>query len=277
MKRVGLALGGGGARGLSHIPVLELLDELELRPCIIAGTSIGALVGALYASGMAGRSIRELVTRYFVTGGQGFRGAIRKRVDLLKWVGPPETELRRGGVLKPDRFLRRLLDAVSEATFEDLEIPLLVTATDFWTAEEIVFQNGELLPAIRASIAVPGVFAPLVHGSRVLVDGGLMNQVPYDHIEKKCDISIAVDVGRSRTAGRREIPSALDALLGAFDIMQATAVARKIEEHKPDIFVQPQVAGIRILDFSKADDVFEQSRPAVEKLRRDIARVVASS
>ncbi len=276
MRRLGLALGGGGVRGLSHILVLELLDEMGMRPCIIAGTSIGALVGALYASGMSGKAIRELVEKYFITEDKRLGSVIRKRMDLLKWVGPPVPEFRRGGVIRPDRFLMRLQGAVTKRTFEELEIPLIVTATDFWAGEEVVFQSGELMPAIRASIAVPGVFAPLVRGSRVLMDGGLVNSVPYDHIEKKCDVSIAVDVGRSRISGRQETPNALDALLGAFDIMQSLALTRRTEVHAPDIFVQPQVGDIRILDFSKANDVFEQAKPAIEALRRDLTRIVAS-
>ncbi len=273
MQRIGLALGGGGVRGLSHILVLELLDELNLKPCVIAGTSMGALVGALYASGMSGKSIRELAKARFATKDKGVREAIRRRVGLLKWVGPSVKRLRRGGVFEPDWFLSHLVGAIAKTTFEELEIPLLVVASDFWAAEAIVFDSGELLPAIGASIAVPGVFAPLALGERVLVDGGIVNVVPFDLLEGRCDVSIAVDVGRSRIPGRRAAPNALDALLGAFDIMQAAALARKMETRKPDIFVQPQFGDLRIFDFSRVDEVFKRTEPAIEKLRSDIARL----
>ncbi len=265
--RVGLALGGGGVRGMAHILVLELLDELRLRPSVIAGTSMGALVGALYASGMSGLAIHELVRKHFVTRNEPFRAAMKKRVDLIKWVGPTVQPLNRGGVIKPDRFLHHLLDAVTKTSFEELTIPLVVTATDFWSAEEVVLQTGELLPALRASIAVPGAFAPLSLGGRVLVDGGLLNLVPYDHLKGRCELTIAVDVGRPPIPGRTDLPKALESFLGAFEIMQAAASARKLESCPPDISIRPQVWEIGILDFTKVDQVFEQAKPAMVELR----------
>lgn len=273
MGRLGLALGGGGARGLAHILVLELLDELKLRPSIIAGTSIGALIGSLYASGMPGRSIRELVTQYLGTSDAPLREVIRRRAELLRWVGPPAAKFGRGGGLLPDRFLGHLLEAVSKTRFEDLEIPLVVIAADFWTGEEVAFEQGELLPAIRASIAVPGVFAPVASSGRVLVDGGLVNQVPYDQLRGRCDVSIAVDVSSSRGAASRELPHVLEALLGAFDIMQGAAMASKLRARPPDIYVRVQVGNIPFLDFSKAKEVFRQAHPAVEDLRGELLQL----
>ncbi len=273
MRRVGLALGGGGVRGLAHILVLELLDELKLRPSIIAGTSIGAIVGALYASGISGKSIREVVSRYFRAADEPLREVIRKRAELLRWVGPPGARIGHGGGLTPDRFLRHLLNSVSKERFEDLEIPLRVVAADFWAAEQVVFDRGALLPAIRASIAVPGVFAPVCLDGRVLVDGGLLNLVPYDLVRNECDLTIAVDVCSARGSDEPELPGVLDALLGAFDIMQSAALRVKLEGCPPDIYVRPHVGNIRILDFTKAEEVFVQAAPAIANLRRQIGRM----
>jgi len=273
MSRVGLALGGGGVRGLAHILVLELLDELKLRPCIIAGTSIGAVVGSLYASGMPGKAIHDLVSRYLQAPNERLRDKIKKRAELLRWVGPPAAPLGRGGGLTPDRFLRHLLGAVSTGRFEDLAIPLLVVAADFWAGEEVVLESGELLPAIRSSMAVPGVFAPVVLHGRALVDGGLLNQLPYDHLRGRCDLTIAVDVCSSRNPEEQVLPTVLDALLGAFDIMQSAALTAKIGLGPPEIYVRPRVGNIRILDFSRAVDVFEQAQPAIADLREQIGRL----
>lgn len=273
MPRVGLALGGGGVRGLAHILVLELLDELKLKPCIIAGTSIGAIVGSLYASGMSGRSMRELISRYFRKPDEPWRQLIKKRASLLRWVGPPRPRLGRGGGFTADRFLRHLLEAVSKERFEDLEIPLLVVAADFWAAKEVVFETGELFPAILSSMALPGVFAPVPLHGRVLVDGGLLNQVPYDHLRGRCDLTIAVDVCSSRGSNEQALPNVLDALLGAFDIMQSAALRTKMEICAPDIYVRPQVGNIRILDFGKAEEVFEQAKPALGELKAQIIRM----
>ena len=198
--------------------------------------------------------------------------AIKKGAELLRWVGPPVGRLGPGGGFNPDRFLRHLLNAVSKERFEDLEIPLLVVASDFWTAKEVVFESGELLPAIRSSIAVPGVFAPVSLGGRVLVDGGLLNQVPYDHLRERCDVTIAVDVCSSRGSDDQTLPNVLEALLGAFDIMQSAAVKVKMGLCSPDIYIRPHVGNIPILDFAKAEKVFEQAKPAIADLRGQIAR-----
>lgn len=273
MPRVGLALGGGGVRGMAHILVLELLDELKLKPSIIAGTSIGSIVGSLYASGMSGRAIHELVSRYFHRAHEPLGDAIKKGAELLRWVGPLKGRLGPGGGLTPDRFLRHLLTAVAKERFEDLEIPLVVVAADFVTAKEFVFESGELLPAIRASMSVPGVFAPVCLDGRVLVDGGLLNLVPYDHLRERCDLTIAVDVCSSRGSDDPVLPNVLEALLGAFDIMQSAALKTKMGLSSPDIYVRPQVGNIPILDFAKAEEVFAQAQPAIADLRGQLARM----
>jgi NTE family protein len=273
MTRIGLALGGGGVRGFAHIPVLELLDDLGLKPSFIAGTSMGALIGALYASGMPGRQIRSLVEEHLITHERGRRARIRWHRALLRWVGPLRPGFKHGGVIQPDRFLKQLLGGITRNRFEDLETPLAVIASDFWTGEEVVFSEGELLPAIRASVAIPGVFPPLPLGGRILVDGGLVNVVPYDHLVGQCDVAIAVDVGRSDEPDRTDLPHFLDSVLGAFDIMQAAALETRLAVRAPDIYVRARTAGIRILDFAKAEAIFEQTRPAVEELRRRLVEM----
>lgn len=273
MARIGLALGGGGVRGLAHIPVLELFDELGIRPCTIVGTSMGALLGGLYASGLTGRQIHALVDDHLVSHVRGTRARLRKSRELLRWMGPLVPDFKHGGMINPDRFLSHLLGGLAKERFEDLEIPLTVIATDFWTGEEITLDCGALLPPIRASIAIPGVFPPLQLGGRVLVDGGLVNVVPFDHLKGHCDISIAVDVGRAPEPGRTDIPRVLDSVLGAVDVMQIHAVEHDLRTCGPDVHVDLRLAGIRILDFGRADDVIAQARPAVEGLRKRLGEM----
>lgn len=270
MHRLGVALGGGGVRGLAHIGVLELLDELGLKPSILAGTSMGAIIGALYASGMTGREIRSFVDQHLVSRGEGLRDKIRKGVALLRWVHPHVSDLRHGGLINPDHFLRHLLGGITKPTFEDLEIPLVVVATDFWTGEEVVLQSGELLPAVRASIAIPGVFPPLCRGDRVLVDGGLVNAVPYSRLAGRCDVTLAVDVGRARAPARSDVPNPLEAILGAFDITQDAAFDGRVAASGPDIHVRARIADVRILDFGKTAEVMAQAQPALDELRKKI-------
>jgi NTE family protein len=275
--KVGIALGGGGVRGLAHVSILQVLDDLHMRPAVIAGTSMGAIVGALYASGMSASEIRDNIERRLILRNDTWRDVIEKREDLLKWVSAFKPDFSGSGLINAQGILNFLLDQIKVGSFEDLEIPLLVVAADYWSAEEVIFESGELLPAIRASMAVPGVFSPVSIEGRTLVDGGVVNLVPYDLLMGRADFIIAVNVSRVRYAGEDEIPNALEAVLGTFDIMQTTMLADKLERLKPDIYVWPQIRDVRMLDFTKIEEVFAQATSAAEELRKQLLRVLAKA
>jgi NTE family protein len=268
--KIGLALGGGGVRGLAHISVLETLDELGIKPSIIAGTSMGAIIGALYASGMSGKEIRERISKNLILKDDTWRDVVAKKSNLLKLVKAFSAEIPRGGFINTQGFFEYLFSEIRKRTFEELEIPLLVIAADYWTAEEVVFEKDDLLPALQASMAVPGVFAPVSIADKVLVDGGVVNLVPYDHLLERADFTIAVDVSKVRNPGKNEIPGALESVLGAFNIMQASALAEKMKIRKPDIYVQMEIQGIRMLDFGKTEAVFLQAAPAIALLKKQL-------
>jgi NTE family protein len=271
--KIGLALGGGGVRGLAHILILETLDDLGIKPSIIAGTSMGAIIGALYASGMSGKEIRERVSKLLILKDDTWRDILAKKDDILKLFMAFSAKFPRRGLINTQGFVEYLFSEIKKRTFEELEIPLLVIATDYWTAEEIVFESDDLLPALQASMAVPGVFAPASIGGRVLVDGGVVNLVPYDHLLDRADFVIAVDVSKARNPGKNEVPGALESVLGAFNIMQASALAEKMKHRKPDIYVQPEIKGVRMLDFGKIEEVFLQAAPSVDLLRKQLKGV----
>ena len=275
MNKIGLALGGGGVRGLAHISVLEVLDDLDCKPSVIAGTSMGAIIGALYASGMSGKDIKKLVRHHIISKDDHLRDVIDKRADILKWASAFAPEHARGGLIKADKFYNRLFGEINKATFEELEIPLILIATDYWTAEEVIYETGELLPAIKASAAIPGVFAPVSIGGRILVDGGVVNVVPYEQVMKLCDVTIAVDVTGTHTPHKYEVPSVMESVLGTFRIMQTASLAAKMKVLQPDIFVHPEIHNVRLLDFNKLEDVFRQAEPAMEELRAKIAKLKA--
>jgi len=274
--KIGLALGGGGVRGLTHISILEAFDELGIKPDVIAGTSMGAIVGAIYASGISGREIKRRVRRHIIVKGDTWRDVLQKRKYLLRWINALSAEFARGGLIKTDGFLEYLFTEIQKTTFEDLDIPLSVIAADYWSAEEVVFEKGELLPAIQATMAVPGIFAPVCISGRVLVDGGVVNLVPYDHLIGRADVIVAVNVSRVRNTQKTEIPNALESMLGTFDIMQQAALDQKIKYRKPDIYIQPEIRDIRMLDFNKAEDVFIQSAPAVVSFKKEITRILGT-
>ena len=274
MKKIGLALGGGGVRGLAHISVLEVLDDLDYKPSVIAGTSMGAIIGALYASGMSGKDIKKLVRRHLISKDDKWRDVIDKRADIMKWVSAFSPAHARGGIIKADKFYNHLFSEIGKTTFEELEIPLIVIATDYWTAEEVVFKTGELLPAIKASAAIPVVFAPVSIGERILVDGGVVNVVPYEYVMELCDVTIAVDVSGT-PPHKHEVPTLIESALGTVRIMQTASLAAKMKCQQPDIFVHPGIHDIKLLDFNKVDDVFKQSEPAMEELRTKIKKLKA--
>jgi NTE family protein len=266
VKTFGLALGGGGVRGLAHALVLEAMDDIGCKPCVIAGTSMGAIIGALYASGVPGRTIRENIQNNNPSRRDTWRDIIRGKSDLLKVVRTVAIERRRGGALNPDRFLNFLLAAVHKKTFDELSIPLLVVAADYLTGEEVVLRKGDLLPALKASIAIPGVFAPVTIGGRMLLDGGIVNLVPYDHIIDKCDVSIAVNVAGIHTQGRKT-PNAWESVLRSIQLMQEATLREKMKRRRPDISVDPEIIDVPLLAFGKVSRVLRQSAPAVAEMK----------
>jgi NTE family protein len=268
--KIGLALGGGGVRGLAHVPILEALDDLGIRPSMISGTSVGAIIGALYASGMSGREIRERISRYLILKDDTWQDIVAKKSDLLKWVTAFSAGLPRGGFMKTQRFIEYLFGEIKKTTFEELNIPLLVITANYWTAEEVVFEAGDLLPALQASMAVSGVFAPVSIDDKVLIDGGVVNLVPYDHLIERTDFTIAVDVSKVRNNGHHGIPGALESVFGAFNIMQTSALAEKMKHKKPDIYIQQEIQDVRMFDFGKVADIFLQAQPAADLLKKKL-------
>ena len=271
-KRIGLALGGGGARGLVHIHVLETLDELGIRPAAIAGTSIGSIMGALYASGLSGREIRGLVDRLLLRDIEKFTDVFTRK-DLLKWIGVIDPSFHRGSLLKGERFVRFLSESMECTTFEELKIPLQVVTTDYGKGAETVCSSGDLLSAVRASMAIPGVFAPVERDGRLLVDGGLVNPVPCNLLKKSCDVVIAVNVG-GLPEKKEKRPDFFDSVFGSFQIIESALVAEQLRRDPPDIYLQPDLRGIRMLDFNKADQIFEQSEPIRDELRKKLKAVL---
>lgn len=162
---IGIALGGGGARGMAHIGVLKVLEEHGIFPRFVAGTSMGALVGALYASGLPPGELDRLA----------------RHMDWKRWVSLVDaTLLRTGGFIRGNRLLSLLKILLKNQDFSTLKIPFSCVATDLRSGEEVIISSGPVAIAIRASISMPGILAPLKVGDRYLVDGGLVNEIPVD-------------------------------------------------------------------------------------------------
>lgn len=272
-KKIGLALGGGGAKGLAHVPLLEVLDEAGVVPHVISGTSIGSIMGALYASGMTGAEIREGLDGIIIARGDSLKDLHRKK-DAFKILSFIDIEFSRGGLLKSDKFIEYLYSNMGADDFEELKIPLKIVATDFWSNEQVILEEGSLLPAIQASMGLPGVFTPVVREGRVLIDGGGVNPVPHDILEEECDLVIAIDVMGKRKPRKHPLPNVFRAVLHTFDIMQNSIIAQRLKSNPPDILIQPDVENVEILEFDKAPTVYRQTQPAADELRRELERVL---
>ncbi len=272
-KTVGVALGGGGVRGLGHIPALETIDAHGIKPVAIAGTSMGAIIGVLYAAGRSGKDIRRFVENHIVTRDDGIKNLYVKRAFLLKGLKALHLAWTGTGLLKADRFLQYLLEQMAVATFEDLSIPMRIVATDFNSGNPVVFDSGPLLPALQASMSIPAVFVPVFHEGKILVDGGVSNNLPYDILPKACELTIAIDVSPARENGAADAPNLIDATLGMFDMLVERVTKAMIAKQPPDIYFNPQLVGIRVLDFEKAQDVFKQTEAALPALKEKLQAV----
>lgn len=260
-----VAFGGGGARGLAHIHVIEALDELGIRPVAIAGTSIGAIMGAAVASGMTGKQINAYS-----------RSILSRRAELVSrmWSTRPGTLSQIVGGIRVTQFnIERILHAFLPhhlpKTFEELAIPLQVTATDYFGHHLKVFSKGELRPALAASAAVPPVFAPVLRDGRTYIDGGMYNPVPFDLVRGKADIVIAVDVVGAPEEAKRK-PTSIDLMFGATQLLMQSIIAHKVEQCPPDILLRPPVSKYRVLDFLKIDTLMAETEPVKDELKRAV-------
>ncbi len=262
---VAIALGGGGARGIAHVLALEALDELGIRPAAIAGTSMGAVIGAAYSAGLEARSIRGHVLRVLRNRSDVMGKLLKARVGrfadlVLRGRGNPV-------ILDPEIFLDLFWPAGVPERFESLAIKTIVVATNYSDRNEIVYRSGALRPAVAGSMAIPGLFRPVENGSSVLIDGGAVNPLPYDLLFASADIVVAIDVtfgGRSRA---RRIPSPLESMFGAAQIMQGAITAEKITRRPPDILVRPNLEQFGLLDFFRASQILRAAESTKDELK----------
>jgi NTE family protein len=253
MRSVALALGSGGARGLAHIAVVEALDELGVKPVAIAGASIGALIGAAYAAGMSGKEIRH----YAIALAHG-RGEIRRRLmqsragtlsDFFAGAFSQATQM------DAEKFCAQFLPEQLPADFSSLDIPLTVMATDLYRRQEVRLSSGQLHPAVAASIAIPGLFRPVVIDGRILIDGGTTNPLPFDVLTGQANIVMAVDVFGIPAIERADMPSTWECVFTTIMVMGGAIVAAKLSHAEPDVLIRPYVATFRTLDFYQASAI----------------------
>jgi len=253
--------------------MLDVFDELGIRPHRISGTSLGAVIGALYASGMSAAGIRDWAGELLRNNTPGKAPAIRA---MLRWIEFKDLEFGSRGLFRGDRFMALLQEAIGVTQFEELKIPLRIVATDFWLSKQVIIETGDLMPAIRASMSLPGLFTPVRVNGRVLIDGAGVNPVPHD-VLTDCDMVVAIDLMGHRDPGRREKPHLVRSIIGIFDIMQNAIIEAKLKACPPRIYIKPDIYNVDILDFDKVAQVLRQASPARDQLKRELESVLAAT
>jgi len=263
---IGLALGSGGAAGLSHVRMIEVFEELEVKPNAIAGTSIGAIVGALYAAGMDSAGMRKFFEEFGDSALNPFandNGMDIGPTDLLK------IDFETGSVLDPADFFELVGEHIEARRFEDLDIPLKVVATNYWDGESVVLSEGDLFKALEASMAVPGLVAPVEIDDHLLIDGGTSNPLPWNQLGD-VDLVVAIDVTGTRNPQRDGRPNLADLLFNTFEIMQQSLIAQMRKASPPDVYIKPEISGIRLLHFDRVDEILEQAETGADELREKL-------
>jgi NTE family protein len=264
--RIGLALGGGGARGIAHIAMLEVFDELGLKPSVIAGCSMGALIGACYAGGMSGQDLREHCLQL-----------LANRIEFAKYVfGSRKTKLTdllslhslASLHLSGEKLADLALPDWLPKNIEDTKIPLKLIATDYELMAEAVLTTGSLIIGVGASIAIPGLIAaPKING-RIHVDGGIVNPVPFDKVRDGNDIVVAIDVtGKPRPISKTTANN-IELAIGSLFIMFNQLAETRRALAPPDIYIQPAVDQFGSGDFFKVKDMLAATEPAKDTLKR---------
>ena len=258
LKRFGLALGGGGARGIAHIAYIKALEELGIRPSVISGTSSGAIAGAMYAAGMNADEMLSVV-----------QSALSLRRNISGYFSHIEKGV--GGVVPviAKRALERMLP---KKTFEELDIPLRIVATNFHTLKERVFSEGEIIGPLMASIAYPNAFFPQPVEGEYYVDGGATNIVPFDIIGHECDVLIAIDVSAVRPNDLK--PSIKNAHHATWAATQEALISLKMQQCPVAVLERPTFDDVSTMDFYKHKRIYSRAEEYIPGFKLKLKRIL---
>lgn len=292
--KIGLALGAGAARGWAHIGIIKALESAGIKIDVVSGCSIGAYVGAAYASG----KLDEL---------QEWSNSLTEwQVFRLLGVG-----FKRGGIASGEKVFEKLKNDFCAPTFADMNIPFAAVATDLYSGKEVVFNSGEIGPAIQASCAIPALFAPVYHNGKWLVDGAVVNPVPVNQCRQLgADFVIAVNLSadfrpqkvasfikeheqsieHSEELIQRNAssfvkqwfasekpndeagppPSIINVMSSSLEILQARVTRSRLAGEPPDVLIEPQLRDVGILEFHRAQELNQKGSDTIARLAEQI-------
>lgn len=250
--KIGLALGGGAFRGLAHIGVLQVLDENKIPVHMVAGTSMGALVGSLYCSG----ADMKLIERYAYTLDE------RSLVDVV---------IPRQGIISGGRIEKLVQTLTGNKRFEQMKIPFAAVATDIERGERVVIEEGHVWEGVRASISIPGLFKPVRVGDRLLVDGALTSRVPTDVVRGMgADFVISVDVNYH--GGKVDCGDIASIIMQAFAIMEWEIIKERV--NTSDVNIMPNLLHINMASVAQAEETIEIGREETRKMMPRILEAI---
>ena len=271
--KLGIALGGGGARGAAHIGVLMELERLGVRPNLIVGTSAGALIATLMAYGLPPAKMRHLFEQF------GFNSLFRFSMNLP-------------ALTTPEKFELMLFELIGRPTFAEMKTPLALVATNLVTRQEVVLDEGDVTSALNASMAFPILLPPVEREGLILMDGGLVNNVPFDVARARgATAVIAVDLGNSDPYGTKPTTTTppgnwferainatkrrptMQVITAVNDIITSRSVQSRLAISRPDILLRPKMGTIGLLDFQALDTAIELGRTAVREQEAEILGV----
>ncbi len=248
-KKIGLALGGGAARGHAHIGVLKVLTEEGIPIDYVAGTSVGSVIGSLYCAGYTWREIRDLSKD-------------------INWGDLVSFHLPTKGLFKPDK-LEHLLDKLLQGKkFEDMNIPFRAVAVDLNAGKEAVLHSGPVAPAVRASCSIPGIFAPAEIGGRYLIDGGILNSVPSDVASQMgADFVIGVELNSDQSY-YTEPKNVADVIFMTFQVLIKTNIQKGIRNS--DALIKPDLEDFGYRNLRRMDEMFARGEKATYEALKSI-------
>lgn len=252
LPKIGLALGAGAARGLAHLGVLRVLEKYKIPIDFIAGSSMGALIGCLYACGLD----------------PDFMIKFANQLQAKSWV---DLCMPRSGLISGKKVEVMLKTLTRDREFEDLRLPFAAVATDIERGEPVVLRSGKLAAAVRASISIPVIFKPVRLENRLLVDGAVVDRVPISVVkEMGADLVIAVDVNKFVTF--QPVKNIFDVMFQTLDIMEKKILSTNLLD--ADVLIRPKVGHIGLAHFYRVDELVEQGELAAEAVMSNLGHIL---
>lgn len=252
MKNTGLALGGGAVLGAAHIGALRAIDDIDIRIDYIAGTSIGAFVAAFFAFGMNWKEIKKIAIK-------------------LKWIDITGISLSRYGLLSNEKLGELIIEHIGDKNIQDSDIPLAMVATDVTSGNKVILDKGSLAEAVMASTCIPGIFKPVEINGQMLVDGGIVENVPVNTVRRMgAEYVIGIDLNAKHTYDKPD--NILAVIINSFHFLMQQS--DKLQTEDADLLIKPDLAEFNRSDINQVEELMEQgykdSKKALETRKADL-------